>query len=89
MVFAVGGPLQQRVEGYDCEIHAIYVLAKHQRRGVGRKLVEAVVARLLHQDHRSLLVWVVTENPYRAFNEQLGGPRRDLAPFPAGGTKPP
>jgi GNAT superfamily N-acetyltransferase len=58
---------------YTGELYAIYVLEEHQRRGLGRRLVDAVVRRLLELEHSSMLVWVLASNPARTFYEALGG----------------
>lgn len=55
------------------QLIAIYILATHQRYGMGRRLVGAVAARLIEQGHRSMLVWVLADNPSRRFYERLGG----------------
>jgi GNAT superfamily N-acetyltransferase len=71
--FAGGGPSQ----GYDLpfsgELGFIYLLKSYQRRGIGRQLAVTVALRLKQQGHKSMLVWVFTSNPYRAFYEALGG----------------
>jgi len=55
------------------ELYAIYLLRDHQRRGLGRRLVRAAAERLLELDYRSMLIWVLADNPARAFYEALGG----------------
>ena len=71
--FASGGPEREGDAVYDGELYAIYVLGAHQRCGVGRRLVRAVAGRLAREGRRSMLVWVLAENPFRRFYESLGG----------------
>lgn len=71
--FGCAGEERGRDASYDAEIYAIYVLPNHQANGVGRKLMSAMATELYLQGFRSLLVWVLAENPYRRFYERLGG----------------
>ena len=76
--FALGGPERPGGSGCDGELYAIYVLANHQRKGVGGQLAAAVVARLAQGGARSMLVWVLADSPWRRFYERLGGRLTDL-----------
>lgn len=59
---------------YDAEIGAIYILSKYQRKGIGRKLTDAVARCLKQRGYRSVLIWVLKENhSSRAFYEAMGG----------------
>ena len=71
--FASGGPEREGDKEYDGELYAIYLLDTHQRKGAGRRLVQAVAERLAESGFRSMLIWVLAENPYRRFYETLGG----------------
>ena len=71
--FATGGPGRQGDPVYTGELYAIYLLQAAQRAGLGRRLVQAVVERLLAMGHRSMLVWTLAANPSRGFYERLGG----------------
>ena len=73
VAFASGGPVRESEAPETGEVYAIYVLDRHQRKGVGRLLVKAAVRHLLAQGMRALLVWVLQDNPARAFYERLGG----------------
>ncbi len=73
--FASGGPEREGDAEYDGELYAIYLLDTHQRKGAGRRLVSAVAERLARKGFRSMLVWVLAENPARGFYEALGGAR--------------
>ena len=58
---------------YSGELYALYVLPGQQRKGVGRRLVEAVTERLVQSGHDSMSVWVLEQNPARGFYVALGG----------------
>lgn len=71
--FASGGRNRGDEDIHEGELYAIYLLHEYQRRGMGRLLVKAIVERLLQRGMSSMLVWVLAENPFRAFYEALGG----------------
>jgi L-amino acid N-acyltransferase YncA len=71
--FASGGPERSGDAVYKGEIYAIYLLAQHQHRGIGRRLTAAIVERLIQAGITSMLIWVLAKNPSRAFYEALGG----------------
>ena len=71
--FVHGGPERTGNPLYTGELYAIYLLAGYQRHGVGRQLTRAVANGLLQHGLSSLLVWVLANNPSRAFYEALGG----------------
>lgn len=60
-------------EAFDSEIYALYILQAHQRRGIGRRLVGEAARELAGQGHKSAIVWVLADNPNRAFYAALGG----------------
>ena len=55
------------------EVLAIYVLADHQGGGIGRRLIEATAGALVERGMRSMMLWVLRDNPSRGFYEALGG----------------
>ncbi len=71
--FASAGPERTGELGYEGELYALYVRAEHQRRGVGRALTLSVVEGLAEAGLRSMLLWVLAENPARGFYEAIGG----------------
>lgn len=59
---------------HTAEIRILYVLDTHQRRGIGRSLVQGVALRLITLGHSSLVIWVLKANHRaRLFYEALGG----------------
>ena len=60
--------------GYDGEIYAVYVLAQHQRRGIGRQLMGVSARHLMDQGFGAAMLWALEANGRaRAFYEALGG----------------
>lgn len=72
--FATGG--KERSGDYpdvEGELYAIYLLKDLQTKGTGRALTAAVATDLLEKGIRSMLVWVLADNPSRRFYERMGG----------------
>lgn len=67
------GRLGANLPDYASEIVALHVRQTHQRHGVGRQLVAALAQQLRERQAASLLLWVLEQNPARAFYEKLGG----------------
>jgi ribosomal protein S18 acetylase RimI-like enzyme len=57
---------------YRGEVRQLAVHPDYQGRGIGRRLVQMVAARLARRDCHSLRVDVLEVNPNRAFYERLG-----------------
>ena len=71
--FASGGPQSEgRYPEYEGELYTAYLLREHQRRGLGRRLIGAVAEGLAAEGRRSMLAWVLAENPSRLFYEAIG-----------------
>lgn len=73
--FAAGGAIVHRVDGFDGELGAIYLLASHQGQGLGKALVKGIAERLRSQGFANMVVWVLKENPACGFYERMGGVR--------------
>ena len=74
--FASWGPEREGDSTYRAELYAIYILQKHQYRGLGRRLVSAAARSLLADRFSSMLLWVLKDNrPACRFYESLGGER--------------
>jgi ribosomal protein S18 acetylase RimI-like enzyme len=71
--FAFGGPERTWSREYQGEIYAIYLLPDYQRRGIGRRLVAAVVRRMVEEGMQSMLIWVLATNSAVQFYQTLGG----------------
>jgi len=70
--FISGGPIREPLDGYDAEMHTIYLLRDRQGNGTGRLLVEALVRDLRTAGFRSMVVWVLAQNPAVHFYKRLG-----------------
>ena len=73
--FVAAGKEREGRPDFQAEIFAIYVLQEFHGRGCGRALMLASAERLLQEGMRSMLLWVLVENPSRGFYERLGGKR--------------
>jgi ribosomal protein S18 acetylase RimI-like enzyme len=71
--FAASGRLRESVGSYDAELYAIYLLRARQRQGVGRMLTHALAGSLRARGYKSMLVWVLEQNPSVGFYKKLGG----------------
>src|SRR5207244_4489056 len=60
--YALGGPERSADTEYRGEVYAIYVLAAHQGRGLGRALIRESARELANAGITSLLIWVLREN---------------------------
>jgi ribosomal protein S18 acetylase RimI-like enzyme len=71
---------------YRGELFAIYILKEYQGRGIGRKLIQKTAEGLLTFKLASMLVWVLSDNPYQKFYERLGGVYLREKSLPIGDT---
>jgi len=79
------GPQRGVAIDFAGEIFTLYVTPDHQGKGVGKKLLMALFARLHDTGHDSALVWVIRANPARYFYERLSGRQVAHRPIPVGG----
>ena len=84
--FADGGPERTGNPVYRGELYAIYLLESHQRRGTGRRLVQAVARRLRLEGMHAMLLWVLADNPACRFYQALGGQRLRTQQVEIGGA---
>ncbi|MDX2255451.1 MAG: GNAT family N-acetyltransferase [Pseudanabaenaceae cyanobacterium bins.39] len=73
--FATGGRERTGNPTYKGELTTIYILQNHQGKGIGRCLVGAVVESLHLLGMKSMLIWVLMDNPACQFYAALGGKR--------------
>lgn len=71
--FAAGGPERSGNPIYKGEIYAVYILKKHQQKGIGALLVTHLVRDLRESGLFSMLVWVLKGNPSNQFYSYIGG----------------
>ncbi len=70
--YAGGGRNPDTHSPFSAELFGIYVLRDYQRQGVGTALLKSLAAWLNEQGHRSMLVWIMRENPFREFYLKTG-----------------
>jgi len=70
--FVSGG--RARRDGFGAgEVETLYLLDDYRERGVGRRLMRAMAAHLAAVGCRSVMLWVLRDNPARWFYQRLGG----------------
>jgi GNAT superfamily N-acetyltransferase len=62
----------EKLDEYDAELYAIYLLRERQRQGIGRTLGLALASALQTSGFTSMIVWVLEQNPSVSFYERLG-----------------
>ncbi|HWP95320.1 MAG TPA: GNAT family N-acetyltransferase [Syntrophomonadaceae bacterium] len=75
--FVAGGPERESRSECQGEVYAIYVYQSHQYQGIGSLLFRALLRKLEQTGIHSLLVWVLTDSPFRRFYERQGGQAAD------------
>lgn len=65
--FAHCGRLRDGDPAYDGELYAIYLYKENQCQGHGKDLLKAVARWLKDHGYKSMLVWVLDENPSKHF----------------------
>ena len=85
--FASGGAIREPDPAYDSELYALYLLKEVQARGIGKALLGAVVKALVPKGHRSMLVWVLEQNPAVRFYEKAGAQYLWSKPIEIGGVQ--
>ena len=73
--FVSGGILREKGHSDHAELYAIYLLAQAQGRGLGKVLVKTLSNALMSDGFRTMLVWVLEQNPATCFYEHLGAIR--------------
>jgi ribosomal protein S18 acetylase RimI-like enzyme len=72
--FAIGGPPREDAREGTGELYNLGVQASHRRRGLGRRLVQAVAAHLAQRGMLALIIGCLATNTRgRRFYEALGG----------------
>ncbi|TFB22114.1 GNAT family N-acetyltransferase [Filobacillus milosensis] len=70
--FISGGKERTDNFDYEAEIYDIYVLEEFQGQKIGYKLFKKFVTQCLSDGYYSLLVWILTNNPYGDFYVKYG-----------------
>ncbi len=69
------------------EVFTLYVAPDWQNIGIGRRLLLALFERLVAQGCRSVVIWVLRDNPARFFYERLGGREVQRKAFTVAGSR--
>jgi ribosomal protein S18 acetylase RimI-like enzyme len=70
------------------ELYAIYVHPEHQGRGIGSKMWDHLLDALRERGHRSMCLWVLSDNTTaRRFYQARGGAEAGGAPITLGDRK--
>lgn len=85
--FADCGPDRDNDPIYTGELYAIYVLQHAQRAGIGKQLALAAIGELKRRGLGSMLVWVLADNPSKAFYEAIGGEHVQTREISVGGKR--
>jgi ribosomal protein S18 acetylase RimI-like enzyme len=71
---AMAGPERTKHPTYPGEVYILYILPEYHRQGLGRRLLQAMVAHLIGHGMPAFLIRVLKANmPARRFYEALGG----------------
>jgi len=70
--FAAGGKIREKLDDFDAELYAIYLLHERQKQGAGRTLCLTLASALQTKGFTSMIVWVLEQNPSVSFYERLG-----------------
>src|SRR5690625_7690335 len=68
--FISGGPERTDRFDYDSEIYTIYIIDEYQKKGLGAQLLKVFSEEMQAIGYRSILVWVLTQNPSSRFYER-------------------
>ena len=83
----VCGPSREQDSKNQGEIYILYVLPEYHGQGIGKKLVQRGIEKLLETHRTSMIIWVLSENPARHFYEALGGIQVAEKEIDVGGIK--
>ncbi|KGP71021.1 GNAT family N-acetyltransferase [Pontibacillus yanchengensis] len=86
--FSNGGKERSgKYPNYNGELYAIYILEAHQRKGLGKLLIEPIIEDLEQNNIFSMIVLVLEENNSRLFYEFLGAKKIDIVEIEVLGKK--
>ena len=87
--FVSGGAIREPLEGYDAELHAIYLMVRAHRTGIGTNLLIELAHRLDEAGFKSMAVWLFEANAAARFYEKLGAIRIGAKEREIGGVRLP
>ncbi|PKM76926.1 MAG: GNAT family N-acetyltransferase [Firmicutes bacterium HGW-Firmicutes-15] len=85
--FAAAGPERTSNPVYQGELYAIYVYSSHQNKGIGSALFRSVMKKFEESGVYSIMLWVLSDSPYRRFYELHRGQTVDSTMLEMDGFK--
>ena len=85
--FATASPGRAQIEGFDGELHMLFIDPRYQRRDLGRRLFLAMAALLREAGDRSMVAWLLAQPKAEAFLTALGGALLTTTPLDAFGRR--
>ena len=82
--FLDAGPAGDDDRTFPAELYGLYLLKGWQKQGIGTKLVAQAASTLFDSGYPAMKVWVLAQNPARAFYERRGGELVGQAPLTLG-----
>ncbi|MED1862223.1 GNAT family N-acetyltransferase [Fictibacillus nanhaiensis] len=74
--FISGGPIRSQHQ-YESEVYAFYLLKEVQQKGYGTRMLKRFSEELLTLGKKSMIVWVLKDNPSKQAYISLGGKKID------------
>ncbi|MBE9917542.1 GNAT family N-acetyltransferase [Paenibacillus donghaensis] len=71
--FINGGASREKGFDIEAEVYSLYLLKEAQGKGYGRELMNRMIGYFREQGYRSMLVWVLEDNPALQFYQKMGG----------------
>lgn len=71
--FSMGGPSHFEDFKIDGDLHAIYVLPKYWKQGIGTLLFNSVIKFFLNMKFKTMIIWALKDNSACNFYKKLGG----------------
>ena len=71
--FSMGGPSHFEDYKIDGDLHAIYILPKYWKQGIGTLLFNAIIKGFMKKQYKSMVIWALKENSACEFYKKMGG----------------
>ena len=71
--FSLGGPSHFEDFKIDGDLHAIYVLPKYWKQGIGTLLFNSIIKSFLNMKFKTMIIWALKENSACKFYKKMGG----------------
>jgi len=71
--FSLGGPSHFEDFKIDGDLHAIYVLPKYWKQGIGTLLFNAIIKSFLNKQYKTMVIWALKKNSACEFYKNMGG----------------